>query len=283
VTEKAGQLIPEPDSALRQKFIAFQPTLETELGEKVSLNRIAREFLVFQRLIGHRHSIDDALTGWYALQKQPHVQRMLDLGSGIGTVGLTVLSGLDSKTKALFIEAQDISFKLLSANIACNALENRVSLIHSDLRVAKTLEKFPLITGSPPYFPINSGVLPPDSQKAHARFELRGHVGDYAAFAHEHLEDSGLFVFCFPFQQKARCFNLVTAAGMSIISVRDVVPRAGKAPLFSLYSAKKSADVAISEKLVEEPAFIVADANGVYSDEMIAMQASRGFGPDGSN
>ena len=281
--DKTAKLIPKPDSALQQKFIAYQSMLETELGEKVSLNRIAEEFLVFQRLTGHRHSLDDALTGWYALQKKPDAQRMLDLGSGIGTVGLTVLSGLGLETTALFIEAQDTSFKLLSANINCNALTDRVSLIHSDLRSTKTLEKFPLITGSPPYFPVKSGVLPPDSQKAHARFELRGHVGDYASFANEHLSESGLFVFCFPFQQKVRCFDLVTAAGMSIVSVRDVVTRAGKAPLFSLYSAKKSVDVSVSEKLVEEPAFIVAGADGVYSDEMRAMQASRGFGPDGSN
>jgi tRNA1(Val) A37 N6-methylase TrmN6 len=43
-----------------------------------------------QRKYGHRHGIDDATTAWYALQKTPPVKKTLDLGTGIGTVGLAV-------------------------------------------------------------------------------------------------------------------------------------------------------------------------------------------------
>src|SRR5262249_21646637 len=155
-------------------------------------------------------------TAWYALQKCPEAKNILDLGSGIGSVGLTVLWGHPQTAALTCIEAQDISFKLLQANIECNQLSARVEAIHADIRNIKLGQKFALITGSPPYFLPGSGVLPTDSQKAYARFELRGDVGDYAKAAKLHLEENGLFVFCFPFQQKQRCINLVQQTGFKI-------------------------------------------------------------------
>ena len=254
-------------------FENYQPEIEKILGEPVSISGLSGNLRIFQRLNGHRHSIDDTSTAWYALQKSPPVSKVLDLGTGIGSVGLIVLHALGPAAHLTCIEAQDISYKLLCANIKCNQLEARVSHIHGDLRNLQLDEKFPLITGSPPYFPENAGLLPLDSQKAHARFELRGHVGDYASAAKRHLSSDGVFVFCFPTQQKKRCLELVENAGLKICTVRDLVPKPDKPPLFSLYSARLNWHL----PLEEEAPFIVADNNGNYTQEMLAMQASRGF------
>ncbi len=265
-------------------FLEHQPELERELGEEVSISGVAHDFRIFQRKRGHRHSIDDALTGWYALQKKPDAGRALDLGSGVGSVGLTVLSGLSETATMVCIEAQAISYALLKANISCNGLAVRVATLHGDIREIDLGERFDLVTGSPPYFPIGTGILPPDSQKAHARFELRGHVGDYATVARRHLTDTGIFVFCFPFQQQQRCIELVSKAGLFIRSIRDVIPRAGRPALFSLYSAVLGdSALAASQSVDIETPFIVADEHGRHTEEMIAMQRSRGFGPDGTN
>jgi len=140
-------------------------------------------------------------------------------------------------------------------------------------------ERFPLITASPPYFPIGTGSLPEDSQKAHARFELRGDVGDYARAAKRHITEDGLFVFCFPFQQKGRCVKLVTDVGFRFISIRDVVPMKSKPPLFSLYCAS----LGLTGALTEEDALLVAFEDGKYTPEMLAIQVTRGFGPEGTN
>ena len=78
------------------------------------------------------------------------------------------------------IEAQPISHRLLLANIAGNGLAARVEPHLGDLRDFHDRRRFPLVTGSPPYFPLGTGIVPADSQKAHARFELRGDVRDYA-------------------------------------------------------------------------------------------------------
>jgi tRNA1Val (adenine37-N6)-methyltransferase len=264
---------------IHENFIAHKSSLEERLGEPLTVDGIAGPLRIFQRERGHRHSIDDALTACYALQKSPPVNRALDLGTGIGSVGLAVLWGLGPLAHLTCVEAQEISYTLLQANITCNELDNRVNALHGDLRTLELSERFPLITGSPPYFPEGTGVLPDDSQKAYARFELRGDVSDYARAAKKHLSEDGLFVFCFPYQQKARCIRLVTETGFKIVSIRDVIPNPKKGPLFSLYAARLDWKTAT----IEETPLVVSDDTGAYTPEMVAFQNIRGFGALGSN
>jgi tRNA1(Val) A37 N6-methylase TrmN6 len=105
---------------------------------------------------------------------------------------------------------------LLQANLECNQLLSRATAIHGDLREFAANSKFHLVTGSPPYFPYHAGQLPEDTQKACARFELRGHVGDYARTAKQCLRDDGFFIYCFPHRQKQRGLDLVTRKGFHI-------------------------------------------------------------------
>ena len=67
--------------------------------------------------------------------------------------------------------------------------------------------------------------------------------------------------------------------GFGIVSIRDIVPRADKSALFSVYSARLNWEF----EVVEEPALIVADSDGKYTAEMLEMQRSRGFGQLGTN
>jgi len=266
-------------STIHQRFLSRLPSLEQEMGEQLFVSGLVGPYRVFQRKNGHRHGLDDATTAWYALQQAPSANKTLDLGTGIGTVGLAVLWGLGMGAELTCVEAQDISHTLLCENILGNGLNGYVRAIHGDIRDLNLGERFPLITASPPYFPIGTGSLPEDSQKAHARFELRGDVGDYARAAKRHLTGDGLFVFCFPFQQKSRCIKLVTEVGFRLITIRDVFPMKSKPALFSLYCASLN----FTGTVTQEPPLIVAFENGKYTPEMLAIQGTRGFGPEGTN
>lgn len=259
-------------------FEARRKELEAELGEPITVDGLTARWSIFQRKNGHRHSTDDLLTGWYAIEKRglvPHrITRMLDLGAGIGTVGLLALSGLDADARLTSIEAQAISFRFLVENVRANGLEARVTMLQGDIRDTFIDERFPLITGSPPYFPTSAGIVPADSQKAHARFELRGDVNDYCRVAQDLLEPDGAFVFCFPWQQRQRAVDAVHANGFKIASERDVVPREGLSPLFSLFACRR----ARQEGIVESP-FIVRHANGDHTPAMDAVRARFGFPP----
>lgn len=234
---------------------------------------------ILQRKRGHRHSTDDLLTGWYAAEKtSPDRRRLLDLGAGIGTVGMLLLWRSPDATLTS-IEAQEVSFGLLEKNIARNDLGGRVRAIHGDLRhVRLDGETFDVVTGSPPYFDPKDGIVSADSQRAHARFELRGDVRDYCRAALAALAPGGRFVFCFPTNQRARAESAVAESGLVVVTSRDVIPRRGIAPLFSLFSCRRAVDDAgtSSEPTLEDP-YVVRDANGEPTAEHATARATFGF------
>lgn len=266
--------------------------LEAELGERITLDALTGPngiravaslrddadsgagWLIAQRLKGHRHSADDVLTAWYALQVSPPVTEHLDLGTGIGTVGLLTLWGMGPQARLTCVEAQEISYRLLQSNIGCNGLQERVDCSLGDLRDLALEKKFPLVTGSPPYFPANAGVVPQDSQKAHARFELRGDVSDYARAAVRHLAPGGWFTLCFPSRQKQRAIDGILASGLKIVRLRDVVPRETLPPLFTLFACHLPED--FHGTMEEEMPLVVRHQDGRLTAEMAAVR--RGFG-----
>lgn len=247
------------------------------MGEPVTLDRVTGSWSILQRLRGHRHSTDDVLTAYYALCHGPRTDATLDLGTGIGSVGLMTLYGLGEGATLTCVEAQEISYGLLVENVALNGLEARVTAQHGDLREARFERSFDLITGSPPYFDVRAGIVPSDSQKAHARFELRGTVADYALAARRHISEreEARFVCCFPSVQRARALDALRAAGFSVVRYRDVVPRAGRAPLFSLFAGRVG-----SHDEREEAPLVVRDAEGAPTEEMRAVRRCFGFGLD---
>ncbi len=251
-------------------------------GDELTVDGLTREWKIVQRRHGHRHSTDDLLTGWYAIEKCPRPRRLLDLGSGIGGVGLLALWRAPREATLTAVEAQEISFGLLQRNIAMNGLGDRVRAIHGDLREVRLQgETFDLVTGSPPYFDVKDGVVPADSQKAHARFELRGDVRDYCRAARAALspEPHARFVFCLPTVQRAKAEQACVDAGLQLVSSRDVIPRAGTPALFTLFECRLPREgEQVTTLHTREPDYVVRDASGAQTAEHAATRASFGFG-----
>lgn len=230
--------------------------LHTGALDELTDDAIAGTFRVWQRRRGHRYSLDDVATAWEAAGTLEHLVAgaaddprpggdsaltLLDLGCGIGSV-LTMLAHRFPRAHLTGVEAQEISFELAERNVERNDLGGRVALCHADLRDHDALRAlagapFDLITGTPPYFRPKDGTLPPDSQKAHARVELRGGVEDYLAAAATVLAPGGRVVVCAGARAPERALDGGRAAGLAVLRRRDVVPRAGKkGPLFSVFT-----------------------------------------------
>ncbi len=265
--------------------------LARELGEEVTCDALTADFVMFQRRRGHRHSTDDLLTAWYAVDllrrlpaPRPEHVRLLDLGSGIGSIGLAVLwcarKEAASGASLTAIEAQELSFRLLRENIEANGVAKETDAILGDLRDEALLEgrAFDLVTGSPPYFEVKAGIVSADSQRAHARFELRGDVRDYARAAARHLAPKGRFALCFPTVQRSRAEDACAAAGLALLETRDVVPKEGAPPLFSLFACGRGED---GGELVRGEPFVVRDASGVHTEALKEVQRCFGLGSRG--
>jgi tRNA1(Val) A37 N6-methylase TrmN6 len=246
-------------------------------GERghLSMDALTADFDIVQRRGGHRHSTDDLLTAWYAALHAPTVDapRFLDLGTGIGSIGLALAWRFPHATVTA-IEVQRESFRLLTENIELNAVGSRIHPIHGDLRQLVVEGSFDLVTGSPPYFNVKDGIVSPDPQRAGARFELCGDVGDYARAAARVLGPQGRFVFCFPTVQRARAERACAAAGLSLLRSRDVVPLEGRPPLFTLFLCGPGGSGTTHE---HEPALNVRSRLGEHTAEMLAARALFGM------
>ena len=154
------------------------PPLTVEPHE--TLDAISGHFRLFQLRDGHRFSTDDILTAWYGTTWCPAAHTALDLGSGIGTVGMICAWRLPG-ARFVTIEAQNESVALARKSARYNGIEGRYEIRAGDFRAPEILgadEKFDLITGSPPYFPLGDGVESEHPQKLACRFELRGNIAD---------------------------------------------------------------------------------------------------------
>ncbi len=229
-------------------------------GPDESLDRLTDHRQVIQRKRGHRSATDDVLAAWSAWTARPDASSVLDLGCGHGTVTLLLSQVLSARF--LCVEAQEISADLARRNLALNALDDRATVQRADLRTAELAPEFDLVTGTPPFMPRGSGLLPKDPQRAAGRFELRGGVEAYFEAAARALAPEGRVSILMDGAQDARCRAAVEAAGLSLVHRLVVRPQADAAPRFRGY-------VAAQQGTEDEPVeLVVRDANRAFTPAM---------------
>ena len=250
-----------------------------------TLDAISGHFRLFQLRDGHRFSTDDILTAWYGTSWCPTARTALDLGSGIGTVGMISAWRLPGAS-FVTVEAQADSVRLARKSLVYNGLAGRYEIREGDFRAENILraeEKFDLVTGSPPYFPPDAGVKSEHPQKLACRFELRGTVADYCTTAARHLARGGFFACVFPHEpaQLARVEAGARAAGLVIVRKRPVVFREGDAPLVALFGLMRPEDLPewFRGQTWTEPDLTIRTRAGAIHPEYSAVKLAIGFPP----
>ncbi len=264
---------------------ALEQSIQSTVGtpEEETLDAISGQYRLFQYRHGHRFSTDDILVAWYGTSWCPSARRVLDLGSGIGSVGMVAAWRLQG-AQFVTVEAQEISVRLSRKSCQYNALVDRYQIRQGDFRDAGILspdEKFDLVLGSPPYFPLDTGIHAEHPQKIACRFEVRGSIINYCEVASQHLEMGGVFASVFPTLQLERVQEAARGAGLSIVRMREIVFKAPEAPLLTLFLMMKMEHLpeAFRDKTWKEPALIIRTAEGAIHPEYSAVKLSIGFPP----
>jgi tRNA1Val (adenine37-N6)-methyltransferase len=248
-----------------------------------TLDAISGHFRICQLRQGHRFSTDDLLTAWYATAWAPSARLVLDLGSGIGSVGMMAAWRL-AGSRVVAIEAQGESVRLARKSAGYNGLDDRFETRHGDFRDSSALaaeERFDLVIGSPPYFPPGTGIESERPQKIACRFELRGDIGDYARVAASHLEPGGLFVCVYPEQRRDRLEGAAREAGLTVVRRRPVVFRAEEPTLVTLFALMRGDDLParMRNQTWVEPPLVIRLSDGAVHPEYAAIKLSIGFPP----
>ena len=235
--------------------------INTLAEDALSLDPLCGDWKIYQLKRGHRFSADDIFTAYCAAFCGITPEHILDLGAGIGTVGLLTLSRFEH-AQLTMIEAQQISHQLARKTIAYNRLNSRVHAIKGDLRDERLAARtYPLITGSPPYIPVGKGVISPHPQRAACRMELRGSIFDYARSAVLRLDEKGYFVVCFA-AQDPRGPQAIEAAGLYCWSRLDVIFRADLPPTISVFTARKMPPASTTHTSIT-----VRDTHGQWTED----------------
>ena len=277
------------------------------VGPHETLDAISGHFRLFQLRDGHRFSTDDILTAWYGTTWCPTARSALDLGSGIGTVGMICAWRLPG-ARFVTVEMQSESVALARKSARYNGVTERYEIREGDFRDTETAskngkadlpvspdaqqrvptilraeEKFDLITASPPYFPPEAGVKSEHPQKLACRFELRGTVADYCTTAAKHLAPGGFCACVFPTEpaQLARMQAGAKAAGLVIVRQRPVIFREGEPPLIALFGLMRAEDLPewFRGQTWVEPELIIRTRTGEIHPEYSAVKLAIGFPP----
>jgi tRNA1(Val) A37 N6-methylase TrmN6 len=241
-------------------------------ADDLTLDALAGDWQIYQLRDGHRFSADDLLTAWTATHVRPDARSLLDLGAGIGSVGLLALWRMRADARLTMVEVQPASHALARRTVRHNGLEGRVTLHRMDLRDWPG-GGYDLVTGSPPYIPLGSGTPSAHPQKAAARFEIHGDVFDYCRAASRSLAAGGVFCFCHS-ARDPRPEQAIAAAGMCLLARRDVHFRASQPPMIALFACGRRGE------RHDRPPLFLRDREGRWTAEYLDIRAEMGAPTD---
>ena len=234
---------------------------------------------LYQSAGGHRAGTDAVLL---AAAAEPDAgARIVDVGSGVGTVGLA-LALREPSASVLLVEVVPESAALARRNVALNGLAGRAAVAELDLfdRDARAAwaGTASLVVSNPPFFEAGTTRPSPDTAKrsAHSLAGAGAPVshGDWLRAALSFLAPQGRLVMIH--RPDALAALLAASDGrLGNIVVRPVYARAEGPAIRILFGgvAGSRAPLALAEPLV------LHDANGVFRPDVEAMHRGAGTLP----
>ncbi len=239
-------------------------------------DRLSGDLVIYQPVQGQRYTTDDVLTAWLAvreLREHPvSAAAFLDLGCGLCSVSMIVL-WCCRDMHGIGIERAEERLACARHSLVANHLKNRFRLINADVRTLRLKMRFSFITSSPPYYELRDGPLSPHPDRARVRFETKGGIEDYFQAAAAHAYTPARFITIYPTRYKERVNAAAAMSGFSIQRSIDVIPRAGKPALFTLFSCTTQPGSVITEELT------VRGHDQLFTPEFRAVRRMLGF-PD---
>jgi len=252
-------------------------SLEPQAGE--DLCYLSGDWRIFQRIDGHRWSLDDLITAWVARQAcRTPPGNAVDLGCGIGSV-LLMMAWSFPEARVVGIEAQALSVDLARRSLRWNGVEGRCEVRLGDLRDPTSLPagaRFDVVTGTPPYFPRGTGLESERVQWASCHFEHRGGVEAYCAAAARLLAADGCFVMCAAARDADRVSESAQRANLGVRRRLEVVPRDGKASLFNVYVMHHGRN---GGAVVSEAPLVIRHASGQRTESYLRVRHDMGLPP----
>ncbi|AOH48635.1 methyltransferase [Selenomonas sp. oral taxon 920] len=225
---------------------------------------------IIQRTDGFCFSMDAVLLAHF-----PHMtgrERVLDLGTGTGVIPLLIA---DHAAAVTAVELSPVQTELAARNVRMNQLTEKITVREGDYRAPSALfacAEYDLVFSNPPYRPVTSGAVSMGEGRAAARHEITATLADTVHAAAYALRHGGRLAMVHLPERLGEIVFALHAEHLAVKRLRMVQPRMDKAPNLMLIEAVKGAALT---GMRHEPALIVRDAQGQYTEEIRVIYGGR--------
>ena len=193
-------------------------------------------------------------------------EKVIDLGTGTGIIPL-LMAGKNKDISFAALEVQEASAEMAARSVALNGLEDRIQVVHGDLRKVDGLfekHSFNVVTCNPPYMIDEHGKGNELDAKTIARHEVMCTLEDVVAAADYLLATHGRFFMIHRPFRLPEIFEALAAHKLEPKRMRLIHPFADKEPNMVMIEARKNA----KRRLTIEPPLVVRYDNGEYTAEI---------------
>lgn len=237
--------------------------VELKPGERID-DLIRQDLKIIQDPASFCFSMDAVLLAQFAGLKKG--DRVADLGTGTGVIPL-LLTTRQADIRVTGLELQHQSAERAERSVRLNKLEEKVTIVQGDLRLASEVlpvAAFNLVTSNPPYMGRGTGLKNELDSMTIARHEVMCNLEDVIAAAARLLTFKGRLALVHKPQRLADIFCLMRKYGLEPKRLRLVYPRPGRNPNMVLVEGLSGGGVELE---VLQPLYVYGE-DGEYTQEL---------------
>ncbi|MCD6320325.1 MAG: methyltransferase, partial [Candidatus Desulfofervidaceae bacterium] len=196
-------------------------------------------------------------------------ETVLELGTGCGIIALLLAVRYPQLKKIIAVEIQSVLAQLAKKNIILNKFEHLIDILETDMRQVPWLfppSNFDVVVSNPPYYPLGTGRLNPQEEKAIARHEIKSSLLEVVKIAQYVLKDKGRLYLIYPASRCIHLFVNLRQYNLEPKRLRVVYPYVDKEANFILVEAIKGG----KEEVKIAPPLVIYEKPGKYTPEVAA-------------
>ena len=222
-----------------------------------------KQFSVTNERSAMKVNTDGVLLG-AAMTIKPCDKRMLDIGTGTGTIALMAAQRSNGLAHVDAIDIDEPSATEAASNFAASPWAHTLNVHHTSLDDFSPELQYDLMFSNPPYF--EDSLTAPDQRKSTARHTSDGlSYRDIFEFAVNHLADEGRVAFVLPADQEMNLCRYARMCGFHLFRILRIrtVPRKAPARMIAEFSRERV------EAPVDE--ILTIQNEGQYTQEYLSL------------